>query len=81
MNERKDYLPDRPETMKKLWTVLYAACVLIMIPDLFLAGEAESGIGRFFGFWGVLGFASCALLILVAKVLGFILKVREDYYG
>jgi hypothetical protein len=82
MNKRtENYLLDSPETMKKLWMVLCAVCVMVMIPDLFLRREAESGITGFLGFWGGLGFVSCAVLILVCKVLGLVLKVREDHYG
>jgi len=32
------------------------------------------------GFYSILGFISCAVLILVSKVLGIFLKVEEDYY-
>jgi hypothetical protein len=32
------------------------------------------------GFYAVFGFIACVVIILVSKLLGFALKVREDYY-
>lgn len=71
---------DRPETIRKLWIMLYVFCGLTLIPDLFLHRQAHFGFDGFFGFYGLLGFVSCVVLILLAKLLGWVLKVKEDYY-
>lgn len=71
---------DRPETIRKLWIMLYVLCGLTLVPDLFTHREAHFGFDRFFGFYGLLGFVSCVVLILLAKLLGWVLKVKEDYY-
>ena len=34
----------------------------------------------FIGFYAVFGFTACAVLILLAKVIGKVLKVKENYY-
>ena len=36
---------------------------------------------NWFGFYVLLGFLACSGAILLAKCLGLILKVREDYYN
>jgi len=81
MNQKKefDYF-DRPETQKKLWIILYIACGLLIVPDFFTHRYSYFGIDSFFGFYALVGFASCAVLILFSKLIGRVLKVKEDYY-
>ena len=82
MRDKKDsgYF-DRQETIRKLWILLYAACGLTVIPDFFTHKEPHVfSFDDFFGFKALLGFVSCAVLILFSKVVGLILKAKEDYY-
>jgi len=78
-NKEFDYF-DKPETIKKLWIMLVVVCVLVVIPDFFTQRHPHFGFDGFFGLYALLGFVSCAVLILLAKVLGWVLKVSEDYY-
>jgi len=81
MKQKKefDYF-DRPETIKKLWILLYVVCVLTIVPDLFTDRHAYFGIDGYFGFFALLGFISCAVLILFSKLIALVLKTKEDYY-
>jgi len=81
MNQKKefDYF-DRPETQKKLWIILYIACGLLIVPDFFTHRHPYFGFDSFFGFYALVGFASCAVLILFSKLIGRVLKVKENYY-
>jgi len=74
-----DYF-DRPETKRKLWILLFVVCGLTIIPDFFTDRHAYFGFDGFIGFYALFGFVSCAILILVAKLIGKVLKVKEDYY-
>lgn len=74
-----DYF-DRPENIKKLWILLYAACALTVVLELFMHKHPHFGFDGFFAFHAILGFVSCAILILFSKVIGLVLKVKEDYY-
>ena len=74
-----DYF-DRPENIRKLWIVLYIICGLTIVPDFFTHRHAHFGFDYFFGFYALLGFVSCAVLILFSKLVGLMLKVKEDYY-
>lgn len=74
-----DYF-DKPKNIRKLWIMLYAVCGLLVIPDFFTHRHAHFGITSFFSFYAVLGFISCSALILFSKIIGLILKVKEDYY-
>jgi hypothetical protein len=81
MTSKKEFdFFDKPETIRKLWILLYVVCALTVVPDLFTHRHAYFGFDDFFGFYAILGFLSCAALILFSKVLGLILKVKEDYY-
>ncbi len=60
--------------------MLYVVCGLTVVPDFFIEHEGHFGFDGFFGFYAVLGFVSCAILILISKLLGIFLKVEEDYY-
>lgn len=81
MNQKKefDYF-DRPENIKKLWIMLYVVCGLLVIPDLFTHRHAYFGFDDFFGFYALIGFSTCAVLILFSKLVGLVLKVKENYY-
>jgi len=71
---------ERPRTIRKLWILLYAVCGLTLITEFFMEREPHFGIDGFFGFYSALGFVACAALILFAKVIGYVLKRKEDYY-
>lgn len=81
MKQKKefDYF-DRPETIKKLWIMLYVLCGLTVAPDLFSHKHPHFGFDGFFAFYALLGFVSCAVLILFSKLVALVLKVKEDYY-
>ncbi len=74
-----DYF-DRPEVIRKLWIMLYIICGLTVVAEFFAHRHPHFGFDGFFGFSAVLGFVSCAALILFSKLVALLLKAREDYY-
>ena len=74
-----DYF-DRPDVRRKLWILLLVVCALTVVPDFFLHKHPHFGFDGFTGFYALFGFVSCAVLILLSKLIGRILKVKEDYY-
>ena len=83
MNETKKKEPDwfdRKENHKKLWILLWGLCALSLVAEFFVERHGHFPIDGFFGFYALLGFAACAVAILIAKFLGKFLKVDEDYY-
>jgi hypothetical protein len=71
---------DRPESRRRLWIMLYLFCALTVVPDLWRQESEVFGFEGFFGFHALLGFTSCAVLILLSKIIGLFLKVKETYY-
>ena len=78
--QEKDFL-ERPSTLRILWGILWAVCGLTLVPELFLSRSAHFGVDGMYGFYALLGFVSCALLIIVSKLAGHFLKRDEDYYN
>jgi hypothetical protein len=81
MKQKKEFdWFDRPESIRKLWIFLYAVCGLLIIPDFFTHRHSYFGFDGCFAFFAILGFVSCAVLILFSKLVALVLKVKEDYY-
>ena len=74
---------EKPGTIRKLWIILCIICALTVVLDFFFRNEPHEphfGVDHYYGFYAFLGFVACAVSILVAKVVGFVLKRKEDYY-
>jgi len=81
MTEKKEFdFFDKQKNIKLLWILLYAVCGLLLIPEFFLHREPHFRFDSFWGFFAILGFVTCAILILFSKLIGFVLKVKENYY-
>ena len=71
---------ERPGTIKVLWVLLFAVCAFTLVPEFFIRRPPHFAYDNYFGFFAVLGFVACALLIIAAKGIGLFLKKKEDYY-
>lgn len=88
MSEQKDkqlHWLYRPENRKKLWTFQIVLLVLAVIPEFFVHHhehfpDAGISVDASFGFYAWYGFITCALMVVGAKLLGFVLKRSDDYY-
>ncbi len=71
---------DRTENIKLLWRGFIGVLVLLFLLDFFTKKHPSFPWEVIPGFNAVYGFISCAVFILVSKVLGYWLKKRENYY-
>ena len=71
----------RPTTIRLLWRVLAAVLALTVLAQIGISIKGYFGVDGWFGFGAAFGFLSCLAMVLVAKVLGFVLKRDEDYYA
>ena len=71
----------RPATIRKLWWGFYAVLALTIVAQLLVYVKGYFTVDGWFGFGAVYGFLSCLLMVLVAKVLGVVLKRPNDYYA
>jgi hypothetical protein len=72
---------------RRLWWFLGGACALTLVVELIywvFKPVAESGHEAdgtsFPGEFALLGFVSCTIMIVLAKLLGYVLKVNPDFY-
>ena len=70
----------RPKTIRGLWWGGSALLVIVTLADLVVHGHAAFGIDGTFGFYSWYGLATCALMVVVAKALGVLLKREDTYY-
>jgi len=71
----------RPTTIKLLWRVFIAILALTVLAQLVIKVKGYFGVDDWFGFAAAFGFLSCVAMVLLAKVLGFVLKRDENYYN
>lgn len=70
----------RPATIRKLWYGFSAVLAVIVIAQAVIPIKGYFTADGWFGFGAVYGFGSCLLMVLVAKVLGVVLKRPHGYF-
>ena len=75
-----DHWLTRPATIRKLWIALYAVLAITVLAQMGIKVKGYFGIDGWFAFGAAFGFVCCVAMVLVAKVLGAVLKRPEDYY-
>lgn len=75
-----DHWLTRPASIRKLWIGFSAILALTVLAQLVIGIKGYFGIDSIFGFGAVFGFFCCVTMVLLAKVLGKLLKRPEDYY-
>ncbi len=71
---------DKPENIKMMRRIFHSCLVVLVLLDLFISKHPHFFWENIPGFDAVFGFVACALIILVSKSLGILLKKKEDYY-
>jgi hypothetical protein len=70
----------RPSTIRKLWIGSSVVLTLVVLAQTVIYVKGYFGFDAWFGFGAVYGFVSCLVMVLVAKLLGLVLKRPQDYY-
>jgi hypothetical protein len=70
----------RPRTIRMLWVVFCILLALTLLAQAFVVIKSTSGFDGWPGFAAVFGFLACLALVLVARVLGLVMKRRYYYY-
>ena len=76
----EDHWLVRPRTIRRLWALFIVVLALTVLADLVIEHHPYFGVDGTIGFGAWFGFASCVALVLVAKVLGAVLKRPDSYY-
>lgn len=79
MNNKQHWL-SKPSNIRKLWLILYISLILSVVAELFIEHKPHFDLDGSFAFSAWFGFISCLLMVIAAKLLGFIIKRKETYY-
>ncbi len=63
-----------------IWKIFIAVLALTVAAQLLVEPHPHFVVERLFAWNALYGFLACAVLILVAKALGLLLKRRDAYY-
>ncbi len=85
MSQEKKHWLYREENLRKLWIIQGVILVLVILPEFFVHHHAhfetqDIHVDASWGFFAWYGFATCAAMVIAAKVLGFMLKRKDSYY-
>ncbi len=78
-DQEKDWIY-RESTKRLLWTVLVTSCGLSLVAGLFGHRHGHFEVDEAPGFYALLGFGTCTIMIFAAKGLGYVLKKAPDFY-
>jgi hypothetical protein len=70
----------RESTIRRLWIVFAVTLAATVVADFFVTYHSYFVIDGTFGFGAWFGFASCVGLIVLARLLGSLLKRSDQYY-
>lgn len=72
---------DDPDNVRKLWRGFLVVLVLTVAAGFVVDLHPHFEIEKWLGFNAAFGFLSCLLMIVVAKLIGFLLKRPDTYYA
>ena len=70
----------RPATIRGLWIGFSVVLALTLLAQLAITIKGEFGVDGWFGFGAGFGFLACVAMVLVARVIGAVLKRPESFY-
>lgn len=80
MSAPDDHWLTRPGTIRLLWIIGSATLAITVLLQLLIPVKGYFGVDGWFGFGALFGFFSCVAMVVVAKLLGGVMKRPEDYY-
>jgi len=67
-------------SIKKLWIGAIVILALTVLAEVIIKLHPHFEIEALFGFHALYGFLTCVIMVVFAKVLGFLIKRKDDYY-
>ncbi len=83
MKDKPTHWLYQPENRRKLWAILFVILFLTLLPEFFVHHHAHFPnikLDTWWGFFAWYGFLTCAAMVIVAKLLGWLLKRPDAYY-
>lgn len=70
----------RKTSIKKIWIAAIVVLALTILAEIVIVLHPHFKIEALFGFHALYGFLTCVGMVVFAKVLGFLIKRKDDYY-
>ena len=70
----------KKDNIKKLWILLYVLLVFLILIQFIFPIYGHFAIEGWVAFAAWFGFLSCVVMVVVAKILGFLVKREDSYY-
>lgn len=70
----------RKSTIRLLWVILAIVLAATIVAGLYIHPHVYFGIDGTPAFYAWFGLGSCIIMVLVAKLLGVLIKRPDDYY-
>jgi len=70
----------RAGTLRRLRAAGVTVLAIAVLAEMVVALHPHFHLARLFAFHALYGFASCAMLILLARFVGMLIKRPDDYY-
>ncbi len=80
MDDKDKHWLVRADTIRLLWIAQIVVLAITVLVQFALPVKGHFDFDSSFGFNAWYGFLCCAAMIIVAKLLGFILKRPDTYY-
>jgi len=72
---------DRPGSLRRVTVAAVVALALVVAAQLVVPVYGHFAPEAWFGFAAAYGFLACVGMVLVARLMGLLLKRPDDYYG
>ena len=70
----------RESSIKKLWIGAGIILFLTVLAELVVKLHPHFKIESIFAFHAIYGFLACIAMVIFAKLLGYLIKRKDDYY-
>jgi hypothetical protein len=70
----------RPATIRWIWRIGGVVLAAVTVADVAGVTHPHFAIDGSFGFYSWYGFATCVAMVAAAKIIGVVLKRKDNYY-
>lgn len=70
----------RKSSIRKLWIASWVVLALTVIAEFFVKLHPHFKLEGIFAFHAWFGFLACVGMVIFARLLGFLIKRKDDYY-
>lgn len=69
------------QQIRRAWTLFAIVLITTLIVEFFIPSKTPFESSKWWSFGALFGFFSCFIMVVVAKILGYVLKKPENYYA